>query len=139
MGKVLISGYYGFKNFGDEAILSVLVNHLKSKDANITVLSSDPEYTKSVYNVNSINSFDLKQVIKELKKTDILISGGGSLLQDATSLKSLIYYTGIIAVAKLFNKKIIIFAQGIGPVNNKFARLVTRNLLKMCNYKNLES
>ena len=54
MIKVAISGYYGFKNFGDEAILSVLVNHLKTfENADITVFSSDIEYTEKTYDAVS--------------------------------------------------------------------------------------
>lgn len=115
MAKVLISGYYGFKNFGDEAILSVLVTHLKEVGADITVLSSDTDYTAKKYSVNSVRSFDMVNVLKEIQNTDVLISGGGSLLQDVTSLKSLVYYSFIIALALLLNKKVIVFAQGIGP------------------------
>lgn len=134
MTKVLISGYYGFKNFGDEAILSVLVSHLKEIGADITVLSSDTGYTAKKYSVNSVRSFYMPDVLKEIQNTDMLISGGGSLLQDVTSLKSLVYYSFIIALALLFNKKVIIFAQGIGPVNNKFAQFIVKNLLKHCSY-----
>lgn len=131
MTKICISGYYGFKNFGDEAILSVLVNHLKEHD--LTVFSSDPEFTSKTYDVRAVKSFDIKKVIDEIKSCDILISGGGSLLQDVTSLKSLVYYSLIIAFALLFNKIVIIFAQGIGPINNKFAQVIIKNLLKKCN------
>lgn len=132
MTKVVISGYYGFKNFGDETILSVLINHLKDLNAVITVFSSDPEYTSTKYAVNSVYSFNLKEIIKNIKNSDILISGGGSLLQDVTSIKNLIYYLTVIALALLFNKKVIIFAQGIGPINNKFAQILVKNLLKQC-------
>ena len=130
MAKVCISGYYGFKNFGDEAILKVLTEHLK--DADVTVFSSDPQFTSVTYGVKSVKGFDLKNVVKTIQNTDILISGGGSLLQDVTSLKSLVYYSLIIALGLLFNKKVIIFAQGIGPINNKFAQIVVKNLLKQC-------
>ncbi len=132
MVKAVISGYYGFKNFGDEAILSVLTEHLKTLGVDITVFSSDPEFTSKTYGVNSVKSFDLKKLIKAIKETDVLISGGGSLLQDVTSLKSLVYYSAIIALGLLFNKKVIIFAQGIGPINNPFARCIVMNLLKLC-------
>lgn len=132
MVKAVISGYYGFKNFGDEAILSVLTRHLKDLGVDITVFSSDPEFTSKTYGVNSVKSFDLKKVILSIKNSNVLISGGGSLLQDVTSLKSLVYYSLIIALGLLFNKKVIIFAQGIGPVNNKFARFILMNLLKQC-------
>lgn len=133
MVKVAISGYYGFKNFGDEAILGVLVNHLKQlKDVDITVFSSDVDYTSKTYSVNSVKRFDLKNVIKTIRNSDVLISGGGSLLQDVTSLKSVVYYSLIIALGLLFNKKVIIFAQGVGPLNKKVSQLIVSNLLKNC-------
>ena len=135
MAKIAISGYYGFKNFGDEAILSVLVNHLKSlQNSDITVFSSDVEYTEKTYGVKAVKRFCLKDVLKTIKDCDVLVSGGGSLLQDVTSLKSLIYYAFIIAMGLFFNKKVVIFAQGIGPLNSNVAQNIVKNLLKYCSY-----
>ena len=135
MGKrVVISGYYGFGNFGDEAILSVLVSKLKSLGCEIVVLSSNPRKTSMDLYVNSINSFSFSQIPGLIKHSEVLISGGGSLLQDVTSIKSLIYYLWIIFTAILYRKKVIIFAQGIGPINNTIARYITMLLLKKCTY-----
>jgi polysaccharide pyruvyl transferase CsaB len=130
--KVCISGYYGFDNFGDETILKILIENLKknSSEIQITVFSSNPEKTKALYEVQSVKSFDILNVIKQICSCDCLISGGGSLLQDVTSLKSLIYYITLIFIAQFFRKKTIIFAQGIGPINNNFFRKITFNLLK---------
>ena len=89
---IAISGYYGFENFGDEAILSVLAKELKSRGHNVTVFSKNPRFTSAKLGVNSVYTFSLKSIINTLKNCDVLISGGGSLLQDATSLKSLFYY-----------------------------------------------
>lgn len=133
--RCVLSGYYGFKNFGDEAILSVLVKKLKKDKHTITVISSDPEHTKKQYNhINSIYTFDLKAIIASIIKSNVLISGGGSLLQDVTSLKSLFYYLSIIFIALFFRKKVIIFAQGIGPIKNKIGLFLTIALLKHCKY-----
>lgn len=135
MAKISISGYYGYKNFGDEAILEVLVEHLKSIGCqDITVFSSDVGYTENKLKVNALKRFDIPNVVKTIKNSDILISGGGSLLQDVTSLKSLIYYSAIIALGLLFNKTVIIFAQGIGPLNSSAAKFIVKNLLKYCTY-----
>ncbi len=128
--NVLISGYYGDKNFGDEAILYVLVQKLRDVVKNICVLSSDPKYTKEIYLVDSVYKFDLFQILKETFKSQVLISGGGSLLQDATSLKSLIYYLFVIFTALVLKKDVIIFAQGIGPINSKLGQYLTKTLLK---------
>ena len=130
--KIVISGYYGFGNFGDEVILSLLVNHLKNHE--VVVLSSNPRKTSFDNNVNSVNSFDFHAVSGVIKNSDVLISGGGSLLQDVTSLKSLIYYLWVIFTALFYKKKVIIFAQGIGPINNPIARFVTVKILKNCDY-----
>ena len=132
--KYCISGYYGFDNFGDETILKILVENLKKIDSEITVFSSNPLKTSKDLKVNSVKSFDLKGVIKSLKSSEGLISGGGSLLQDVTSKKSLIYYLGVIFLAQLFKKKTIIFAQGIGPINDKFLQKITKFLLEKVDY-----
>ncbi len=133
--RFVLSGYFGFKNFGDEAILSVLVQKLRQNKHKLTIISSDPEYTKGKYKYcRSIYTFNFSDIVPAIYKTDYLISGGGSLLQDITSLKSLIYYLSIIFLGLLFRKKVIIFAQGIGPIENPIGQLLTKTLLKNCSY-----
>lgn len=136
MVKFVLSGYFGFKNFGDEAILSVLINKLKSLcDCEISVISAQPAYTMSQYkNVKSIYTFNITDILTEIINSDILISGGGSLLQDTTSFKSLIYYLLIIFLGLISKKKVIIFAQGIGPIKNLFGLILTMQILKHCTY-----
>ena len=128
--NIVISGYYGSDNFGDEMILKVLIEKLKQFDVNITVLSLNPEKTKNLHKVNAVKSFDILKVILTILKSDILISGGGSLLQDSTSVKSLFYYLFVIKIAEFFHKKVMIFAQGIGPIKNKFGEILCKKLLK---------
>lgn len=132
--KIVISGYYGFDNFGDDAILSVLCDKLKSLNHHITVLSANPKRTKELYWVHSARNFDIKKVIQAIKESDILFSGGGSLLQDVTSFKSLFYYSVIIFLALLMRKKVVIFAQGIGPLNRPISQFLVRNLVKHASY-----
>lgn len=132
--RAILSGYYGFDNFGDEAILNVLATNLKSNNIDVTVISKNPDKTAKTLSVNSVYTFSIPDILKGLKKSDVLISGGGSLLQDATSFKSLLYYLFIIMAAQIYKKKVIIFAQGIGPIRNPIGKLLTKNLLKKCSY-----
>lgn len=128
MTKYIVSGYIGFDNFGDEAIARVLVEKLRAKDAEeITLISSNPEKTARLYNVKSCG---MLKFLPYLRQSDVLVSGGGSLLQDVTSLKSLIYYLGVIYSALILRKKVVIFAQGIGPIKSKIGALLTRFALK---------
>ena len=130
MKNIVISGYYGFDNFGDETVLKILTEHLC--DENVTVISSNPAKTVLKYKVNSIKTFDFPKIIDFIKNSDIFISGGGSLLQDVTSLRSLLYYIFLIKIALFFKKKVVIFAQGIGPLNSPVSRFLVKNTLKKC-------
>lgn len=128
MGKILISGYYGFSNAGDEAMLTAIVTGLRAQDpaVDLTVLSGHPALTEKIHQVKSIHRFNLPGILRAMKDTDLLLSGGGSLLQNVTSQVSLFYYLFIIGLAALFGKKIMLFAQGIGPIRGSFARRLTR-------------
>ena len=130
MTKYVISGYIGFDNFGDEAIAKTLISHLKLKNVEkITVLSSNPHKTARLYEVYSAHFL---KFFKPILESDVLISGGGSLLQDITSLKSLIYYLAVIVTALVFNKKVIIFAQGFTPFRTKIGKFFTKFVLQYC-------
>lgn len=131
MGKnVAVSGYYGFDNFGDEAILTCIVDHLRSRGSNVAVISNNPKKTASMMQVFSVKNFNLLAVFALLANSDVLISGGGSLLQDVTSFKSLLYYSLVIKMAQLLGKKVIIFAQGIGPLQKERSEKIVRGLLE---------
>ncbi len=118
---VMISGYYGFHNSGDDCILKAIIDSLRSQKPNIQIiaLSNNPAETESTYNVKSIHRFNIPLIFIKLLSTKLLISGGGSLVQDVTSDKSLIYYLGIIRLAKLAGTKVMLYANGIGPIRKK--------------------
>ena len=130
--KVVISGYYGYDNFGDEAILAVLIDHLRQMQNDITVLSNNPIKTSRTYGVKSVKNFDLISLMVTIFRSDILISGGGSLLQDVSSLRSLLYYAFVIWFALKCKKKVIMFAHGIGPLQSDLAKKIVYNLLPQC-------
>ncbi|MGM0420215.1 MAG: polysaccharide pyruvyl transferase CsaB [Bacillota bacterium] len=132
MKDVILSGYYGYDNIGDEAILYSLIKGLKNlePDLNITVLSGNPDKTSSLYEVRAINRNNIFQIINELKRVDTFISGGGSLLQDSTSFRSPIYYLGIIRLARLFVNKIVFCCQGVGPIKSNIIKKFTYHVLK---------
>lgn len=130
--RIVLSGYYGFDNVGDEAILLSIIQALKEEDETlaITVLSNQPEKTAATYGVDAVNRWNLKEVIRALKKADGLISGGGSLLQDETGSRSIPYYTGIMKIAQFLKKPVFIYAQGMGPINKGISRLIVKHVLK---------
>jgi len=124
--RIVISGYYGFRNSGDEAVLRSILLALDEQGAragiNIIpiVLSADPEWTSKMYHVEAVPRMHPASIYTALSNADGLISGGGSLLQDATSAKTVPYYTGIIKLAQWLKKPTFIYAQGVGPVRRHF-------------------
>ncbi len=130
MSDIIISGYYGLGNSGDEALLESIVSDLKSikPDITITALSGDAKLTKKLYGIRTINRFNLLSIIREFKSAKLLISGGGTLIQDATSTKSLIYYLGIISLAKKMGLKVMLYANGMGPIKDRNIKKVERVL-----------
>lgn len=117
--RLLISGYYGFGNAGDEALLTVIVARLRARypDANIDVLSAKPNATRQEFGVDATPRFDLRAVRAGIERADVVLSGGGGLLQNRTSLRSLLYYAGILRAAVRAGRKTMIFAQSVGPLD----------------------
>lgn len=132
MNKVVLSGYYGFNNIGDELILYSIIRTLREvcpKELSITVLSNQPEKTAKNYTVDAVSRWSLPSIIKAIAGCELFISGGGSLFQDVTSSKNPLYYLGVLLIAKLMGKKTMVYAQGIGPLRGKMNRLFTSLLL----------
>ncbi|MFP4661971.1 MAG: polysaccharide pyruvyl transferase CsaB [Halanaerobiales bacterium] len=136
MHKLLISGYYGFDNNGDEAILMSIIAALKcmNEGIKITALSANPRVTADRYNIESVNRNKFSSIIKEIKKSDLFVSGGGSLLQDVTGWKSVPYYLGQVLLAQMMGKKTVFYAQGIGPVKNKAYRWLIKKVMGRADY-----
>lgn len=132
----VLSGYYGFNNSGDDALLLALVTDLKAQDPDmrIAVLSSNPDETRRVYQVDAFDRVSPFKLCKLFKKASVLLSGGGSLIQDETSSKSLWYYLYIISLAKRCGMKVMQIASGIGPVKRSYNRKITAKILN----KNVE-
>lgn len=130
--KILISGYYGFGNAGDELILETIVSELSAKleGVALTVLSVNPRETSETHKLRAVNRWNLFKVIREIAACDILISGGGGLFQDSTGSIGLYYYLLIIFLAKLAGKKIYIYGAGVN--NLKYLnRIITAKIFKL--------
>ena len=129
--KIVISGYYGFNNAGDEAMLSAILQALNRTfhSPDITVISGSPQTTAATYGVHTVPRFSIGGILRAVFSSDLIISGGGSLLQDVTSWKSMIYYLSIITLGVLFRKQVFLYSQGIGPVRYRVIRIILKHVL----------
>ncbi len=124
MSNIVISGYYGSKNAGDEAMLAAMIEVLSDLDpkVHITVISANPVDTMERHGVQAVSWLGIPAIWQAMQRADLLLSGGGSLLQNVTSRRSLYYYMGIIFLAFLAHVPVMLYAQGIGPIRGHIAR-----------------
>lgn len=117
----VISGYYGFGNMGDDAVLSVLTEKLRERnpEARIAVISKNKSDSEKKYGVSCIGRFDLWGIVRAMIGAKMLIMGGGSLLQNETSRRSLLYYTFIVKLGHFLCKNVFVYANGIGALKGK--------------------
>jgi polysaccharide pyruvyl transferase CsaB len=132
---IMISGYYGFGNAGDEAILAAMTQQLKEQipEVRIIVLSQNPEETAGEYGVESFSRTDLKGIFHLMGKIDLFVSGGGGLVQDSTGFTTVLYYLGLVKMAKMRGKKVMLYAQGLGPLNLGRSRMVAKLIMNQAN------
>lgn len=127
--KVLLCGYYGEHNLGDDALLHVLLGAIPpSWDPLVTV--HDAEAVMAMYpGIATVPRRSLRAAAAAVFGVDALVLGGGSLLQDSTSFKSLLYYLLLIGVARLRGIPVILWGQGLGPLHRPLSRWLVRCVL----------
>jgi len=127
----MISGYYGFRNIGDDAMLQSIINDLRKnrKNVRMLVLSRVPVESGLNFNVNSIGRYNLPRILLSMRRTKLLIYGGGTLIQETTSTRSLIYYLGTIWIAKRMGLRVMLYANGIEPMSRRMNRRLTSGIL----------
>ncbi len=122
--KIVLGGYYGYNNAGDEIVLSQILKGIRKYFPNAVVYILSRRRKQFSEEFKRINRYNPFTVIFSLFRSDALIMGGGSLIQDKSGKLTIYYYFLLMAAAKILGKKLIIFNQGIGPIDRFFNRLI---------------
>lgn len=130
--KFLLNGYFGFDNAGDEAVLAAMLADLRSlaPDAVFVATSGNPEQTRQTHGCEAIGRQNPRELLSAIQGCDVFISGGGSLVQDVTSFRNVVYYTTLLRLAKMLGKKTMVYAQGVGPLNSSKSRKLARAMFQ---------
>lgn len=131
---VLICGAYGKGNSGDDAILQSIVHELRQRDPDLPLYATSraPGQTARAAEVGAVYTFHPRKVRQRMKRTALYLSGGGSLIQDATSSRSLWYYLNSIRAAKRLGNRVMMFGCGIGPVYRASNRRRAAKTIQRC-------
>ena len=135
---VLLCGYYGFGNLGDELLLESLVALLVSSGIareRIAVLSASPDRTHGALGVDAYDRWSLTAMLSALKKSKTLLLGGGGLFQDATSIRSCFYYWAVVRMARMCSVRPWMVGQSLGPLNSPAAKFFARNAVSCCCFR----
>lgn len=133
--RLVVSGYYGFGNGGDEAVLAAIVAAFRRRDPGLelVVISGDPADTAARHGVQAVGRGPLG-TIRAVWRSDGLVSGGGGLMQDRTSTASLLYYAGLMLLSALLRRPVFVYAQGVGPLRGRLSRWVAAQALRRAAY-----
>lgn len=138
MSRVLIAGYYGFGNSGDEAILSSMVSRLRRlrPELDVVVVSGNPSQTSKDHVVRAVSWNDVEGVIAVGNQSDLVVLGGGGLFQDywgasldtvlTASYAGIPFYSSFPLLAFLIDKPCMIYAVGVGPLLTEAGKVLTR-------------
>ena len=125
--KTLLVGYYGYHNTGDDVLLIKTRELVEEKTSSKIIWILSPTYN---HYPNAINRWNLFAILKALFFVDLVVLGGGGLLQNKTSSLSLFYYLSIILFTLVVRKKIVLLAQGIGPIKGKLSIFFVKWILR---------
>jgi polysaccharide pyruvyl transferase CsaB len=135
--RLVLLGYFGFGNAGDEAILAAEVAALRSTMGVATefvVVSGDPGRTESQHGLPAVARTDVAGLARAIRECDGVVAGGGSLLQDVTSARPVAYYAGVMLAARALRKPVFVYAQGLGPLCRRFNRRLAGAALRSASY-----
>lgn len=130
--EILICGAYGKGNAGDDAILLAILSELRSinPDFSFHVLSRNPKETRLNYRVNALYTFHFPKIVRRMRNASLYINGGGSLMQDVTSWRSLWFYLWTLRAAKRRACSVLMYGCGIGPIYSSKNRSLAARIIE---------
>ena len=136
---VVIGGYFGCGNLGDDAILQAFIEYTRQHypDMRVWALTKKPKRNSRQLGVRCLHRKNPFSIATAFFKADAFLCGGGSLLQNLTGNLSLYYYLCMLRFAVLCKTTPILYAAGIGPLQGKRAQHLTQKALSRSSYISL--
>jgi polysaccharide pyruvyl transferase CsaB len=134
---VLLAGYFGFGNLGDELIADAAVKNIAALGIpreRMAILSNRPDESRADLGIPAFGRWKITDIARALGMSRSLLFAGGGLFQDATSARSCVYYWALIRASRAKSVPVAAIGQSVGPLGSAFSRFLTRDALRMCEY-----
>jgi polysaccharide pyruvyl transferase CsaB len=128
--KLVLAGYFGCGNLGDDAILAGFLEGIAGFPVRPIALSGFPEQTYRTLQVHAIPRMNYSAISEALQGAEALVFPGGSIFQDVTSLRSIYYYSKLVSMGKKLTGRVILLGQGFGPVNRFLGKSRAASMLR---------
>ncbi len=144
--KYLISGWYGFGNLGDEAILHAIHQALRQTEpgCEVRVLSFRPEHTLRYHGIDAKFQFPcglkgwavallrgrILAPFCAVLRCDVLLLGGGGFLSDWQP-EAPWHWLRQAILARLLGRKVQLYGIGAGPFRRAWGKWMTRTFIKL--------
>ncbi|MEK6557247.1 MAG: polysaccharide pyruvyl transferase CsaB [Candidatus Margulisiibacteriota bacterium] len=127
-------GYFGYNNLGDEAILQSIVSQLRAypRPLSLVLFAHKAASYQSSFHGTVLSRKSFPALIAGISMVDIVVFAGGTLFQDRTSFRNLLYYLGLIVLARILGKKIILYSQGVEPFRYSLSKWLVKNAFLFC-------
>ena len=134
-GDVVLCGYYGCGNIGDDALLRSAISRAQKSfpKYSVSALTARGRRDEDRFGVRCVKRKSLA-ALAEISHAQIFVFGGGTLLQDITSKRSLLYYIFLLRYAQRKGARCELWGNGIGPLRVRFLRLLVSRALRGCAY-----
>ena len=133
--KAAVLGYYGFGNLGDELLLTACIEMFGrcgvSRDS-LVILSNNPAETSRNFGVDAVNRWSFREVVRAFRNSETLLLGGGGIFQDTSSVKSCVWYWGMVRIARICGCRVWALGQSVGPLKSIVSTVLAGNALRGC-------
>lgn len=133
-GSLLFCGYYGYGNLGDHALLRAAIERARTEhpDLSLCAMTAHGPWDEPLFGIRCIKRWHLISLLRHIRSADLFVFGGGTLLQDRTSLRSLCYYVFLLRYAARHHVPTELWANGISHPRSKIAKHWIQNALGSC-------
>ncbi len=138
-GNILLCGYYGYGNIGDDILLrkSIVRARREYPQLKVCAMTANGSRDKNIFGVRCVRRKHMPSVMREIRGARVLVFGGGTLLQNKTSYRSLLYYLFIAFYAIRHGVEVVLWANGLGEIRGALAKRGVARLLCKCRYVGL--